>query len=70
MSVQPVTRGGRRRYEVRWREHGRNRSRLLDRKQDAELLDGEIRRAKQLGPLALGRLTAATPTLDEWIEQH
>ncbi len=70
MSVRPVSSGGRRRYEVRWREHGRNRSRLFDRKRDAEILDGEIRRAKQLGPLAVGRLTTATPTLDEWIEQH
>jgi integrase len=70
MSVQPVMRSGRRRYEVRWREHGRNRSRLLDRKRDAELLDGELRRAKQLGPLALERLTSETPTLDKWVEQR
>jgi integrase len=36
-------------YRVRWREHGRNRSRTFARRRDAELFDSEKRREKALG---------------------
>ncbi len=70
MSVRPVEVRGRRRYEVRWREHGRNRSRRFDRRGDARAWDAEVGRRRQLGPLALAQLTTAGPTLGEWIEQR
>src|SRR4051794_32232467 len=49
MSVRKTPAG---RYEVRWREAGRNRSRLFDRRRDAERWDAEARRRRQLGELA------------------
>lgn len=49
MSVQRRNRGGRRRYEVRWREEGRQRSRTFDRRADALAFDAERRRRAQLG---------------------
>ncbi len=67
MSVRRLERGARIRWEVRWREHGRNRSRVFDRRTDALTWDAEVRRRRQLGPLALTQLTTATPTLGEWI---
>jgi integrase len=54
-------------YCVRWREHGRNRSRTFDRKPDAEAWDREVKRRRQLGPLAVEQLTDRTVTLGEWI---
>jgi len=59
------------RWVVRWREHGRQRSRLFDRHGDAQKWDDEVRRRRQLGPLALQQLTArGGPTLDEWIRER
>jgi hypothetical protein len=56
---------------VRWREHGRNRSRLFALKRDAEAFDRDVERRRQLGPLAVQQLTArGGPTLDEWIEHR
>jgi len=52
-------------YCVRWREHGRNRSRTFDRKPDAEAWDREVKRRRQLGPLAVEQLTDRTVTLGE-----
>ena len=43
-------------WEVRWRENGRNRARSFSRKGDAQRFDVEVRRARELGrPLELDR---------------
>jgi len=52
---------------VRWRENGSNRGRRFDRKGDADAWERELRRRRQLGPLALAQLTTRAPTLGEWI---
>jgi len=57
-------------WEVRWHEAGRHRSRRFDRRADAQAWDAEVRRRRQLGPLALAQLTIATPKLGQWIEQR
>jgi hypothetical protein len=64
MSVEQVARGdGTKVWRVRWRdEHGRNRSKTLGRKRDAEAFDAEIRRLRRLGELGLmdaGRVSLA-----------
>ena len=66
MSLRRLERG----WEVRWREQGRNRSRRFDRRADAQAWDAEVRRRRQLGPLALAQLTTTTPTLGWWIEHR
>lgn len=62
-------RSGKVRYEVRWRENGVNRSRLLDSPKDAKAFDKEIRRLRQAGELDLElnrrRVTVADLAL-EW----
>lgn len=70
MSVAKLQRGGRARYEVRWREGTWHRSKLFDRRTDAQAFDVELRRRRQLGPLAVSQLTRVAPTLDQWIEQR
>jgi hypothetical protein len=51
-------------WRVRWRHaRGRNRSRVIGRKRDAEAFDAEIKRRKRVGDLAaldagLGRSTS------------
>jgi integrase len=56
---------------VRWREGGRNRSRLFTLKRDAEAFEREVERRRQLGPLAMQQATVrGGPTLDQWIEQR
>ena len=70
MSVQRVTRGNRARWEVRWREGTRHRAKLFDRRGDAQAWDAELRRRRQLGPLALTQLTGPSMTLGDWITQH
>jgi integrase len=52
---------------VRWRENGSNRGRRFDRKGDADAWERELRRRRQLGPLAVAQLTTRPPTLGEWI---
>jgi integrase len=52
---------------VRWRENGSNRGRRFDRKGDADAWERELRRRRQLGPLALAQLTTRAPTLGEWV---
>jgi integrase len=69
MSLERARRGNG--WVVRWREHGRQRSRLFERKRDAQAFEIELRRRRQLGPLALEQLTnRGGPTLDQWIEQR
>jgi integrase len=71
MSVERVARkAGGHAYCVRWREHGRNRSRTFDRKPDAEAWDREVKRRCQLGPLAVEQLTDRSVTLGEWIVER
>lgn len=55
---------------VRWRENGSNRGRRFDRKGDADAWEREIRRRRQLGPLALAQLTTRAPTLGSWISER
>src|ERR687892_579720 len=64
MSVEQVARSdGTKVWRVRWRdEHGRNRSKTLGRKRDAEAFDAEIRRLRRLGELGImdaGRISLA-----------
>jgi len=55
----------------RWREQGRQRSRLFDRRVDAQAWEAEVRRRRQLGPLSVQQLTTrGGPTLDWWIEHR
>lgn len=71
MSVERISRkAGGHAYSVRWREHGRNRARTFDRKGDAEAWDREVKRRKQLGPLAVQQLTDRSVTLGEWIVER
>jgi integrase len=71
MSVQRVTRGGRARWIVRWREQGSQRSRVFDRRVDAQAFDRELRRRQQLGPLAVQQLSSRRgPTLGQWISER
>jgi integrase len=67
MSIERITRkGGEVVYRVRWRDHrGRNRARVLGRKRYAEAFDGEIKRRKRMGDLAL--MDAGRETLDEYV---
>jgi integrase len=74
MSVERVNRKGGAVWRVRWRDQlGRNRSRVLGRKRDAEAFDAEIRRRKRTAELA--SMDAGRETLDEyvtgtWAEAH
>jgi integrase len=72
MSVHTtIRRDGTRAYRVRWRDGGANRSRVFDRRADARAFDDELRRTRQLGPLARQQLTERHgPTLGQWIEQR
>lgn len=67
MSVERITRKNSETvYRVRWRDQrGRNRSRVLGRKRDADAFDAEIRRRKRTGELAL--MDAGRETLDEYV---
>ena len=68
MSVKFLeTRG---KYQVRWREGGRQKARLFDRKGDADAFDLEQRRRRQLGGLASqviqAKMTLAQFVVDEY----
>lgn len=68
MSVQWNERA--RRWEVRWREGGRQPSRLFVRKGDARAFELELQRRKQLGALAAGviqsKMTLAEFVAEDW----
>jgi ribosomal protein L15E len=59
-------------WRVRWRQAGRNRSKVLGRKRDAEAFDAEITRRRRMGELA--RLDAGKEPLsqfgEEWWSLH
>ena len=61
---------GKPQYEVQWREGGRQRARLFARFGDAEAFELDIKRRRQLGPLAssvvMSRVTLAEFMHDEW----
>jgi len=63
-----------RRYEVRWREGGRQRTRSFTKKGDAKAFELEVTRRRQLGPLAAGviqsRIMLAEFVRDEWWPQY
>jgi hypothetical protein len=52
-------------WVVRYREGGRNRSRVFDRKRDAERFDAEVTRRRQIGGVV--GLDAGRQTLDEYV---
>ncbi len=54
-------------FVTRWREGSANRQRTFDRKRDAELWDGEVRRRRQLG--SLHTLDAGAETLHEFVTE-
>ena len=54
-------------WRVRWRQGGRNRSKVLGRRRDAEAFDAELRRKKRTGELAA--LDAGKETLAEFGEE-
>lgn len=67
MSVERVVRkDGSVVWRVRWRQAGRNRSKVLGRKRDADAFDAEIIRRKRTGELA--RLDAGKEPLAEFGE--
>jgi hypothetical protein len=68
MSVERVVRkDGGVVWRVRWRQAGRNRSKVLGRKRDAEAFDAEIIRRKRTGELA--RLDAGKEPLADFGEE-
>jgi integrase len=65
MSIERVTRkDGSVVWRVRWRQAGRNRSKVLGRKRDAQDFDAELRRRRRTGELAA--LDAGKETLAEF----
>jgi integrase len=66
MIERRVRKGGEVVWRVRWRDHaGRNRSREVGSKREAQAFDDEIRRRRRTGELAL--LDAGRETLDEFV---
>lgn len=72
MSVQTRTgKTGKKSYIVRWKHGPPPHSRTFDLKGDADAFDAEVKRRKQLGPLAVQHLVAPDQTtLGEWITQR
>jgi site-specific recombinase XerD len=73
VSVHPRTLpSGKKRYEVRWRERGRNRSRLFDKLKAANDFDRHVRLIRQQGELA-DELSRRRVTINdlyaEWLER-
>ena len=67
MSVERVERQGGAVWRVRWREGGRNRSKVLGRKRDAEAFDAEARWRRRTGELTT--LEAGRETLADFAEE-
>ncbi|MGH2913530.1 MAG: tyrosine-type recombinase/integrase [Solirubrobacteraceae bacterium] len=69
MSVKREPRRGT--WVAHWREgDGRQRSRSFTLKRDAEAFERDVKRRRQLGPLALSQLTGRPPTLGEWMAER
>lgn len=70
MSVHTIINGaGRKTYKVRWREGGRNHAKHFDRKGDADVFDGEVKRRRQVGELGLltgGRVLLRDYAVEWW----
>jgi integrase len=70
VSIERVDRASGAVWRVRWRdERGRNRSKVLGRKRDAEAFDAEVRRLKrtrELGKLDAGKQTLADFGAEWW----
>lgn len=64
MSVERVERQGGAVWRVRWREGGRDRSKVIGRKRDAEAFEAEVRRGQRLGGFDF---EASTETLDQYV---
>lgn len=69
MSLEKVRPGV---WRVRWREGGRNRSKVVGGKRDAERFDAEIRRQQRLGGLGLLEMgeQRLSDFIAEWWELH
>jgi integrase len=66
MSIEKTPDGA---WRVRWREAGRNRSRVIGRKRDAEAFDAEMRRRRRMGEIASfdgGKMLLADFAREEW----
>ncbi|CAB4921890.1 unannotated protein [freshwater metagenome] len=70
MSVERRSKASGVTYVVRWRENGRQRAKTFLRRADAQAWDVELRRRRELGPLAVQQLTNRSQTLNEFIEDH
>jgi integrase len=55
------------RWQVKWREGDRQRSRTFALKGDADTFERELRRRAALGPALVRELTRSTLTLDEFV---
>ncbi len=70
MSIERLERNdGKVVWRVRWRQAGRNRSKVLGRKRDAEAFDAELRRRKRTGEIAMldvGKETLSAFGEDWW----
>ena len=71
MSIERVERQRGVVWRVRWREGGRERSKVLGRKRDAEAFDAEVRRRRRTGEIAIdaGKQTLAD-FAEEWWRVH
>lgn len=68
MSVHQTTRNGQRRYVVKWRENGRQRSKSFDRRGDADEYDAKIRLLRAQGDLA-HELSRRRATVSQFVAQ-
>jgi hypothetical protein len=68
-----VLKNGAVRWRVRWRQGGRRRSQVFDRKGDAVTFSAELRRRQQLGTLTemdMGRVTLTEYVVGTWCEAY
>jgi hypothetical protein len=67
MSIEKISRENGTVWRVRWREGGRNRSKVIGRKRDAEMFDAELRRQRRLG--TIGLVDGGDETLSAFAEE-
>jgi hypothetical protein len=63
MSIHPEGK----KWRVKYRIAGKQRSRTFDRKGDARTFDAEVTRKRQLGPVLAAELERDTMTLDQFV---